>query len=391
MPRTLPWLLEPKTEARVKSKLPPRKRVKRELESDPEKTPKAPPQEERRDFFRSYLPMTSHLQADLRLSKRKAPLRLQSGHVPPKKGLDHDDAWIMVEDEFYATAQTFTQHLHYAEYIRRKKDAKAQSAAHKSAIERPTDGRTPMSKELQRKKEAEARATRQRAGVEEIAGQDDKDDTDDDDDDDDDDTWAGTHLHGLMTSPSKPRSLLGSHLLKSSTRAAAGFGQATGSQIDTRQIASRSQAAPLSRAAGTPRVEVDEETASGEDDDLDGHVYTATIQQRRLESNPPDPSSASSPPSTVRRLTHRNTTSAVEREIARPARPNTPLKPEFKSKVQMLFEDLDELPEPSRSKISNPEKKSRSSTATQRSEVSLGENNLESKKSRYKDVPTFLV
>ncbi|KAJ5670441.1 uncharacterized protein N7477_005804 [Penicillium maclennaniae] len=390
MPRTLPWLLEPKDEARVKSNLPPRKRVKRELESDPERTPKAPPQEERRDFFRSCkcTPFDEiSLQADLRLSKRKAPLRLQSGHVPPKKGLDHDDAWIMVEDEFYATAQTFTQHLHYAEYIRRKKDAKAQSAAQKGAIERPTDGRTPMSKELQRKKEAEAQATRQRAGVEEVAGQDDKDDTDDDDDD----TWAGTHLHGLMTSPNKPRSLLGIHLLKSSTRAAAGFGQAIGSQIDNRQMACRSQTARLSRAAEIHHVEVDEETASGEDDDLDGHVYTATKQQRRLESNTPDQSSASSPPSTVRQLRHRNTTSAVEREISRPARPKTQLKTEFKSKVQMLFEDLDELPEPSISKSSNPEKKSRSSTATQRSEVSLGERNLESKESRYKDVPTFLV
>lgn len=294
----------------------------------------------------------------------------------------------MVEDEFYAIAQTFTQHLHYAEYIRRKKDAKAQSAAKIGAIERPTDGKTPMSKELQRKKEAEARAARQKAGVEEVASQDDNDDTDDDDDD----TWAGTHLHGLMTSPSKPRSLLGSHMLKSSTRAAAGFGQAVGSQIDTRQMARRSQAAPSSRAAELHRVEVDEETASAEDDDLDGQAYPATIQQRREGNKAPDQSSARSSPSTVRRPTLINTTSTVDRGISRPARPNTQPKHEFKSKVQMLFDDLDELPEPSRSKTSNPEKKkSRTSSATQKPEVTPGGNNLESKKSRYKDVPTFLV
>ncbi|KAJ5123234.1 hypothetical protein N7448_009331 [Penicillium atrosanguineum] len=376
MPRTLPWLLEPKEEGRVKPEFTPRKRVKRELDFDPERTPKAAPQDERREFFRSsQSPPTS-------------PVRPCPSEEFLVEGLDHDDAWIMVEDEFYTIAQTFTQHLHYAEYVRRKKYAKAQSAAEIGAIERPTDGKTPMSKELQQKKEAEVRATRQKAGVEEVAGQDDKDDTDDDDDDD---NWAGTHLHGLMTSPSKPRSLLGSHILKSSTRAAAGFGQAFGSQSDTRHIARGSQAAPSSRAAELHRVEVDEETALGEDDDLDGQAYTTTIQPRREESKAPDQSSARSPPSTIRRPTQINNISTSSRGEARPAQPNTQPKHEFRSKVQMLFDDLDELPEPSRSKTSIPEKEIRFSSATQRPEVTPGENNLKSKKSRYKDVPTFLV
>lgn len=292
------------------------------------------------------------------------------------EGLGHDDGWIMVEDEFYAIAQTFTQHLHYAEYVRRKKEAKAQSSSQIDAIARPTDGRTPMSKELKQKKEAEALAARQEAGLEQIAGPH-KDDTDDDD------AWAGTHLHGLMAGPRKSRSLAGLHALKSSTRAAAGFGRAPGSQNDPRQVAGGSQAAPLSRVAEARRVEIDEETASSEDDDLDGQAYATTMPSRRVESKAPAQSSerTTSPPG--RRSSHGN--------IAMSARPSAKPKQEFKSKVQMLFDDLHELPEPSRSNTSIPSNESRSSSITQGPEVLTGENNLESKKSRYKDVPTFLV
>jgi hypothetical protein len=292
------------------------------------------------------------------------------------EGLGHDDGWIMVEDEFYAIAQTFTQHLHYAEYVRRKKEAKAQSAAQIDAIARPTDGRTPMSKELKQRKEAEALAARQEAGLEQIAGQD-KDDTDDDN------TWAGTHLHGLMASPRKSRSLAGLHALKSSTRAAAGFGRAPGSQSDRRQVASGSQAAPSSRAAEAHRVEIDEETASSEDDDLDGRAYATTMPSRRVESRAPAESSEQTTSPTGRRSGHGNITTS--------ARPNAKPKQEFKSKVEMLFDDFDELPEPSRSNTSIPSNENRSSSITQGREVVTGENNLESKKSRYKDVPTFLV
>jgi hypothetical protein len=305
-----------------------------------------------------------------------------------KEGLEHDDAWVMVEDEFYAIAQTFTQHLHYAEYVRRKKEAKAQSSAEIDAIERPTDGQTPMPKELQQKKEAEARAARQKAGLDNVIGQGDKNDTDDDDDDDD--SWAGTHLYGLMTSPSKSRSLLGTHTLKSSTRAAAGFGQAFESQGDPKQMGRGSQCTQLPRSAELHRVEIDEATASSEDDDLDGQACTSRMQPRREKSGASGRSSATSPLSTVRRPTFIDTTSTLDKVESRPARPSTQPKHNFKSKVQMLFDDLDELPEPSRSNSSIPDKKSRPPSAAQKPE-GAPEHNLESKNSRYKDVPTFLL
>jgi hypothetical protein len=53
MPRTLPWLLEKKDEARVKKESTPRKRVKREADVDPDLTPKPPASPSGRDFFRS--------------------------------------------------------------------------------------------------------------------------------------------------------------------------------------------------------------------------------------------------------------------------------------------------------------------------------------------------
>lgn len=299
------------------------------------------------------------------------------------EGLDHDDAWVMVEDEFYAIAQTFTQHLHYAEYVRRKKEAKAQSATEIAAIARPTDGRTPMSKELRQKKEAEALTARQKAGFEQMAEQDDKDDTDDDDD-----TWVGTHLHGLMASPRKSRALAGLHTLKSSTKAAAGFGQTHGSQSDRRQMASGSQAGSLSRAAESHLVEVDEETASSEDDDLDGQTSATTMPSRRVGTQAPTQSSERS--TTPVQPSHGNVTSMIDKKKSRP-RPSAKPKHEFKSKVQMLFDDLDELPELSRSNTSISENKTKPASTNQRSEVMAGENNLESKKSRYKDVPTFLM
>lgn len=299
----------------------------------------------------------------------------------------------MVEDEFYAIAQSFTQHLHYAEYIRRKKEAKAQSTDALKDIQRPTDGRTQLPKEVERRKEAEELAARQKAGLAHLGVPEaDKDDSDDDD------TWTGTHLHGLMTSPRKSRSLVGAHAMKSSTRAAAGFRQAAGSSSD-RAVASAS----LSRAAAAHIVEVhdattsdddddddgdlDGETASDEDDDLDGQARPVRIpQSKRLPTNGPTRTAQPQHTTGSRNGIHKQPTIKEEKVRVNPKPSNR-----FESRVQMLFDDLDELPEPSPSKISSTSdmKKGRSSTnnITQRG---FERNILESKKTRFNDVPTFL-
>lgn len=89
MPRTLPWLLNQKVESHVDSDATPRKRVKRELDSESNQTPRRPPSpSEKRDFFRSC--MTSFGDAFRRCEltclfvQLKAHLRLPRGHVPRK-------------------------------------------------------------------------------------------------------------------------------------------------------------------------------------------------------------------------------------------------------------------------------------------------------------------
>lgn len=306
------------------------------------------------------------------------------------EGLDHDDAWIMVEDEFYAVAQSYTQHLHYAEYVRRKKEAKAQNATAIGEIKRPTDGRTAMPKNLQLKKEAEALAARQKEGLEQFAGQgDDDNDDDNDDDDDDDEAWAGTHLHGLMTSPRKVRSLPGVHAIRSTTRAAAGFGQASGSNGTSSQVLGSTLSAPLSSGTGAQRNEIDELTASSEDDDLEGPTQAVTTPSaRQVERKGPASSSR-----VVRHFTQRengsNRVSTVEKR--EPSAQASDKPREFKSRVQMLFDDLDELPEPSRSNRFISDKQKEPSNAHKTPEPGTGDADLKPKQSRYKDVPTFVM
>jgi hypothetical protein len=302
--------------------------------------------------------------------------------------LDHDDAWIMVEDEFYTIAQSFTQHLHYAEYIQRKKEAKAQSTEALNDIQRPTDGRTQLPKEAVRRKEAEALAARQKAGLAHL-----EEPEAEKNDSDDDDTWAGTHLHGLLTSPRKSRSLVGAHAMKSSTRAAAGFRQAAGANSD-RAAAS----VPFSRAAVAHIVEVhdattsdddgdlDGETASDEDDDLDGQARPVRVPQpKRLQTNGITRTAQLRHATSSWNGIHEQPTIKEEKVRVNPEPTNR-----FQSRVQMLFDDFDELPEPSPPKTSSTSdmKKSRSSTknSTQRGSE---DDNLESKKTRFNDVPTF--
>ncbi|KAJ5279179.1 Transcription initiation factor IIA gamma subunit [Penicillium angulare] len=378
MPRTLPWLLDDNNNGRIKLESMPRKRVKRETETDADLTPK-PPTSPKRDFFRSsQTPPTS-------------PARPCPTEEFIREGLDKDDAWVMVEDEFYAIAQKFTQHLHYAEYVRRKKEAKAQSASAIADLERPTDGQTHISKSLQLKKDAELLAARQKEGLAQLEA---SGDINREEPDEEDDAWAGTHLHGLMTSPRKVRSLVGVQGVKSSTKAAAGFGQASSSSTDRRGLVStsrmRSPTLASSRAAQSHVVDVGIETASEEDDDLDGEAHTTPRQLiTRLDSSRRGIPEGPNQHLKSRKSDTSNTGTLKQNSTSQPSK-----QPAggFKSRVQMLFDDLDELPESSKpnSSISGIKKDTSSGTQTpNKSNSDNSDNNLESKP-RYKDVPTFL-
>ncbi|KAL2808986.1 hypothetical protein BJX63DRAFT_374821 [Aspergillus granulosus] len=256
MPRTLPWLtgvvkarnlstpeIQRTSNRRVKDETPTKKQASTS----------------RRDFFRSSP------------SPPSSPAHRCPSEEFLKEGLDKDDIYIMVEDEFYAVAQSFTQHLHYAEYIRRGREAKLQNATRIQDIARPTDGVTPMSETLKKKYAAEELRARQKDGVERLDGNSARDDNDDGkealgDDIEEENSWAGTHLQDLMLSPRRVRSLVGLQGIRSSTRAAAGFGQALGPS--GRGVENVDQVEKARKEPSLP----DETTNDEDDDDLDAIV-----------------------------------------------------------------------------------------------------------------------
>lgn len=128
------------------------------------------------------------------------------------EGYDGDDVYIMVEDEFHSVAQTFTQHLHHAEYQRLKKRARATAPTTFKPNER-------MRVDARKKMESAALRARQRGamgdgagGLALVAEA----------DEGDDDPWTGTTLAGLMTDQDDLRktALVGLEKIPSSTRAA---------------------------------------------------------------------------------------------------------------------------------------------------------------------------
>lgn len=101
-----------------------------------------------------------------RKAKGKQRVRNPSSSPPPTTpeeepmidGLENDDGWVMVEDEFLTTAKLYTAHLHHADYQRLKKLSRVRAVSTMTGIERPTDGKTKQS--LLTKKMIQASALR---------------------------------------------------------------------------------------------------------------------------------------------------------------------------------------------------------------------------------------
>ena len=205
-----------------------------------------------------------------------------------RSGLSHDDIYIMVEDEFQAVAQTFTQHLHHAEYTRLKNIAKSRTTSALNTTTRPTDSVTAMRIETRKKKEAEVREAKQKSALQQMTKAPIPDNKSDSDSDNKlDASWAGTVLQTLMTSPRKHRtSLTGLHGVKSSTRAAAGF-----SKPEIRVVPAKAtrpfDPTPRNVKQRPPEGEEGEKdgaTTSGSDDDL-GALPTKPALKRPCPSN----------------------------------------------------------------------------------------------------------
>jgi len=106
------------------------------------------------------------------------------------EGVDHDDKYRMVEDEFLSVAGDFTRHLHAAEYQRLKNLARSQNAETIQNISRPVTGE--MTDLVKRRHAALDTAARQRRGLASVLGK--RPENDD---------LRATSLQGLMDSPRK--------------------------------------------------------------------------------------------------------------------------------------------------------------------------------------------
>jgi hypothetical protein len=137
------------------------------------------------------------------------------------EGYDNDDRYRMVEDELNATAQSFTAHLHAAEYQKLKDAAKSQNAETIKSMSRPVMGR--MTDLVKKKQDRADRLKRQKSAINgAVTG----------DDTDDDTHLQGTSLFGLMQSPRKKVPRLDSiNPMHSLTRAAAGFGKVSQTDV----------------------------------------------------------------------------------------------------------------------------------------------------------------
>lgn len=155
-----------------------------------------------------------------------------------REGLDKDDAYTMVEDEFYDVAKGFTAHLHHAEYKRLMREAKERKMAQKqgfgfASMEIPETATHETRQRLKRN----ALEEQQTIGLRGMLGDGRLVDSSGEGEEDEvkreekkvGDPWAGTTLAGLMgyEPGSAKTSLKGLEEVRSGTRAAQGYGPST--------------------------------------------------------------------------------------------------------------------------------------------------------------------
>jgi hypothetical protein len=147
------------------------------------------------------------------------------------EGYHADDIFMMVEDEFQTVAQSFTHHLHHAEYVRMKKKARA---APPPASTKPLDG---MPDETKKKLEAKDIHDRQNAAVKNMISRAGRASPDNEEEAQGIDPWQGTSLAGLMAKDNtqKRTALVGLEQIPSTTRAAKGFSRGEGDSPSKRE------------------------------------------------------------------------------------------------------------------------------------------------------------
>jgi hypothetical protein len=136
------------------------------------------------------------------------------------EGYDADDIYIMVEDEFYTVAQTYTAHLHLAEYKRLVKQARE---APPKALPEP---KSPMSRQAKQRLKSDALQLKQKDTLQKVLGSTSMETEEEEEEEEDKvaDLWSGTSLAPLMAGGNQEKtSLLGLERMSSNTKAGMGF------------------------------------------------------------------------------------------------------------------------------------------------------------------------
>ncbi|KAF5000989.1 hypothetical protein FGRMN_1359 [Fusarium graminum] len=186
---------------------------------------------------------------------------------PPERfmrpGLDHDDRYRMVEDEFLNMAHQFTTHLHRAEYNRLKNLVKNQNAEAIREIERPIVGAPTLL--ARQRQDAARRIVKQRKL---LVGDTNEKDT----------PYAGSSLQGLMESPRKEHKWISAGLADAAkTRASAGFSSQKISPVRMKQISK-----PSSTKKRRISLAGDDETDGEDDMDLATPSRTPVTKAARM-------------------------------------------------------------------------------------------------------------
>ena len=167
-------------------------------------------------------------------------------------GFQADDIYMMVEDEFQTVAQSYTAHLHQAEYKRLMREARNKPS---KPLPEPA---SPMSKTAKSRLKSVILQKKQKDALRQVMGTDlqDQEDTDDVVD-----LWSGTSLAQFMSSNSQGKtSLIGLERISSTTKAGSGFARADTNQSRL-QHEPRKQSTTSSALSITHRLKHDHDSS----------------------------------------------------------------------------------------------------------------------------------
>lgn len=177
-------------------------------------------------------PSSTPQQPNTRDRKARSPSTSPPPEPPPiefmREGLDADDVYMMVEDEFHTIAQSFTAQLHHAEYKRLMREARERNSRNRNVLSFVPKDATDQTKvrmrgDILREKQSTGLKEMVEPGLSLLIDSDEEGIEQQvlEEEENIIEPWAGTSLARLMNWDSSQRtSLKGLQKIKSDTRAA---------------------------------------------------------------------------------------------------------------------------------------------------------------------------